>query len=220
MNKREVLVDTGFLEILSYNGKNLEVFKKLMTDLEYIPVVHPYIAANELDMYPYFQKLVDEGYVRIADYKEFVSDKDDAEVYQSYFMDIHDELRERLDAANGKKRLEKLVMPPGQTVFTYRKASMSLGDIHMMLMAFFMKIPIILTEDSDIAALRAIVKRKMNSESYNMDIYNIVDLLLMAAQKSDTLFSKKELVDIVKSIGKRQYQSVVKQTWNTYHQTM
>ena len=72
MNKKEVIVDTVFLEKLSCDGKNLEIFKKVLSDLEYKPVVHPYIAANELDVHPYFDKLVAEGVVRVADYNEFL----------------------------------------------------------------------------------------------------------------------------------------------------
>lgn len=136
INKKEVLIDTGFLEKLSCNGKNLEVFKKVLTDLEYKPVVHPYIAANELDMYTYFDNLVTEGFIRIANYNEFLYDDEDRTIYQSFFIDIHNMLREYLKAAGGKKQLEKLVLPTGQNVFTYRKALMSLGDVHMILMAF------------------------------------------------------------------------------------
>lgn len=137
MNKKEVLVDIVFLEKLSCDGKNLENFKKVLSDLEYKPVVHPYIATNELDMHSYFDKLVAEGFVRVANYNEFLGDDDDKELYESYFIDIHNSLRQYLEAAGGKKQLEKLVLPAGQDVFTYRKAAMSLGDVHMILMAFF-----------------------------------------------------------------------------------
>ena len=99
INKKEVLIDTGFLEKLSCNGKNLEVFKKVLTDLEYKPVVHPYIAANELDMYTYFDNLVTEGFIRIANYNEFLYDDEDRTIYQSFFIDIHNMLREYLKAA-------------------------------------------------------------------------------------------------------------------------
>ena len=140
MNKKEVLVDTVFLEKLSCNGKNLETFKKVLSDLEYKPVVHPYIAANELDMHSYFDRLVAEGFIRVAKYRDFLCDDDDRALYESYFIDIHNTLREYLEAAGKKKQLEKLVLPTGQDVFTYRKAAMSLGDVHMILMAFFTSI--------------------------------------------------------------------------------
>lgn len=219
MNKKEVLVDTAFLEKLSCDGKNLETFKKVLSDLEYKPVVHPYIATNELDMHSYFDRLVAEGFIRVAQYSDFLcDDDDDRALYESYFIDIHNTLREYLEAAGGKKQLEKLVLPTGQDVFTYRKAAMSLGDVHMILMAFFTRMPIILTEDSDIDVLRSITKRKMGSETYALEIYSAVDVLIMIAEKEETIFEKNDLVDIVKSIGERRHQSDIKQAWNRTHQ--
>ena len=211
MNKKEVLVDTVFLEKLSCDGKNLDIFREVLSDLEYKPVVHPYIAANELDMHSYFDKLVAEGFVRVASYNE------DKELYESYFVDIHNKLREYLEAAGGKKQLEKLVLPVGQDVFSYRKAAMSLGDVHMILMAFFARMSIVLTEDSDIGILRSITKRIMGSETYTLNIYNAVDLLIMIAEKDKSGFNKNDLVDIIKSIGERKHQSDVKQAWNRTH---
>ena len=219
MNKKEVLVDTVFLEKLSCNGKNLDTFKKVLSDLNFQPVVHPYIAANELDMHSYFDKLVAEGFVRVANYNEFLCDEEDEVLYESYFVEIHDTLREYLEAKGGKKQLERLVLPDGQTVFTYRKASMSLGDVHMVLMAFFAGMPIILTEDSDIDALRSITKRKIASETYTLNIYSAVDLLIMIAEREESTFEKKDLVNIAKSIGERIYQSDIKQAWNRTHQS-
>lgn len=218
MIRKEVLVDTVFLEKLSCDGKNLETFKKVLSELEFKPVVHPYVAANELDMHSYFDRLVAEGFVRIAQYSDFLCDDDDRSLYESYFIDIHNTLREYLEAAGEKKQLEKLVLPSGQNVFTYRKAAMSLGDVHMILMAFFTKMPVILTEDSDIDILRSIAKRKMQSETYALNIYNAVDVLKMIAEKEETIFKKNDLVDIVKSIGERRYQSDIKQAWNRTHQ--
>ena len=218
MNKKEVLVDTVFLEKLSCDGKNLETFKKVLSDLEYKPVVHPYIATNELDMHSYFDRLVAEGFIRVAQYSDFLCDDDDRALSESYFIDIHNTLREYLEAAGGKKQLEKLVLPTGQDVFTYRKAAMSLGDVHMILMAFFTGMPIILTEDSDIDVLRSITKRKMGSETYALEIYSAVDVLIMIAEKEETIFEKNDLVDIVKSIGERRHQSDIKQAWNRTHQ--
>ena len=78
--------------------------------------------------------------------------------------------------------------------------------------------PIILTEDSDIDVLRSITKRKMGSETYALEIYSAVDVLIMIAEKEETIFEKNDLVDIVKSIGERRHQSDIKQAWNRTHQ--
>ena len=218
MHKKEVLVDTAFLGKLSCDGKNIETFKKVLSDLKFKPVVHPYIAANELDMYSYFDSLVAEGFVRVAQYSDFLCDDEDRALYEAYFIDVHNTLRKYLEAAGGKKQLEKLVLPAGQTVFTYRKAAMSLGDVHMILMAFFMRMQVVLTEDADIDILRSITRRKMERESYTLEIYNAVDLLIMIANKENTVFMKSDLVNIIKSIGERAHLSEVKQVWNKTHQ--
>lgn len=217
MSKKEVLVDTVFLEKLTKGGKNIEIFIKILNDLEFIPVVHPYLANNELDMFPYFTKLVDDGHIKVAAYGDFLRDEEDKELYEKYFTDIHREMRKYLEAAGGKKQLNELAIPNGQTVFTYRKASMSLGDVHMILMAFFMKMPVILTEDSDIDLLRSITNRKMSSDSYKLQIYNAVDLLKKIAQKEVSSFSKQEIVEVVKKIGERTHLAEIKQIWNKFH---
>lgn len=217
MSKKEAIVDTCFFNKLSNNGKNIEAFKKVLVDLEYKPVVHPYIAEKELDVFPQFNKLIEEGFIRKAEYSEFIEDEDDAELYEQYFPELYEEMREYLEIKGSKKRIEKLAIPKGQTIYTYRRAGMSLGDVHMILMAFFMRLPIILSEDGDIEFLRSVAKRKISSNSYNLDIYNVMDLIMMIAQKEDTTFSKKELEKVVLEVKERVRLSEVKQAWNETH---
>ena len=217
MNKKEAIVDTCFFNKLSNDGKSIEIFKKVLVDLDYKPVVHPYIAEKELDVFPHFNKLVEEGFIRKAEYSEFIEDEDDAELYEQYFYELYEEMREYLEIKGSKKKIEKLVIPKGQTIYTYRRASMSLGDVHMILMAFFMRLPIIFSEDGDIEFLRSVAKRKISSDSYNLDIYNVMDLIMMIAQKDNTTFSKKELEKVVLEVKERSRLSEVKREWNRTH---
>lgn len=150
---------------MSNDGKNIEAFKKVLMDLEYKPVVHPYIAEKELDVFPYFNKLVEEGFIRKVEYTEFIEDEDDKDLYEQYFPELYEEMREYLAIKEPKKQIEKLKIPKGQTIYTYRQSGMSLGDVHMILMAFFMKLPIILSEDGDIEFLRSVAKRKISNDS-------------------------------------------------------
>lgn len=217
MDKTEVIVDTCFFNKLSNEGKNIELLKKVLTDLDYKPVVHPYIAKNELDMYSYFETLVKEGFVRVADYDEFILDEDDEELYEQYFYELHNDLRERLKLNGAKKHLKEISIPPKQTIFTYRQANNSLGDIHMILMAFFMQLPVILSEDADIVELRSLTKSKMSSSSYELEIFNVMDLILKIAQKEDTIFTKQELQKAVLEVRERKHLPEMKQAWNEYH---
>lgn len=217
MSKKEAIVDTCFFNKLSNDGKNIEAFKKVLVDLDFKPVVHPYIAEKELDVFPHFNKLVEEGFIRKAEYSEFIEDEDDVELYEQYFPELYEEMREYLEIKGSKKQIEKLAIPKGQTIYTYRKASMSLGDVHMILMAFFMRLPIILSEDGDIEFLRSVAKRKISSDSYNLDIYNVMDLVKMIAQKEDTTFSKKELKNVVLNVKERAKLAEVNEIWDKSH---
>lgn len=217
MSKKEAIVDTCFFNKLSNDGKNIEAFKKVLVDLDFKPVVHPYIVEKELDVFPPFNKLVEEGFIRKAEYSEFIEDEDDVELYEQYFPELYEEMREYLEIKGSKKQIEKLAIPKGQTIYTYRKASMSLGDVHMILMAFFMRLPIILSEDGDIEFLRSVAKRKISSDSYNLDIYNVMDLIKMIAQKEDTTFSKKELKNVVLNVKERTKLAEVNEIWDKSH---
>lgn len=217
MGKKEAIVDTFFFNKLSNDGKNIDGFKKVLEDLEFKPVVHPYIAEKELDVFPYFNKLVEEGFIRKAEYSEFIEDEDDAELYEQYFPELYEEMRKYLEIKGGKKQIEKLMIPKGQTIYTYRRAGMSLGDIHIILMAFFMRLPVILSEDGDIEFLRSVTKRKMSGDSYKLDIYNVMDLIMMIAQKEDTTFSKKELKKVVLNVKERAKLSEVNEVWDKNH---
>ena len=217
MSKKEAIVDTCFFNKLSNDGKSIEIFKKVLVDLDYKPDVHPYIAEKEINVFPHFNKKVEEGFIRKAEYSEFIEDEDDAELYEQYFYELYEEMREYLEIKGSKKKIEKLVIPKGQTIYTYRRASMSLGDVHMILMAFFMRLPIIFSEDGDIEFLRSVAKRKISSDSYNLDIYNVMDLIMMIAQKDNTTFSKKELEKVVLEVKERSRLSEVKREWNRTH---
>ena len=215
MAKREALVDTCFFQKLTNDGKNLETFKKVLTDLDFVPVVHPYIAQHELDMFPYFNQLVQEGEVRVAKYTEFLKDAEDTALYEWYFLDLYDEMKKYLETMNSLKQLPKLLLPKGQTIFTYRHAGISLGDIHIVLMAFFLKMPVVLSEDNDVKLLKSITTRKMSSEAYSLSIYNVMDLIMMITQKLDTTYSKKELENVVLDVKERKRLSEVKKAWDT-----
>ena len=109
MNNKEVLVDSSFFSRLSSDGRNIDDFKKILGEFDWVPVLHPYIAEHEMDVFPYFTQLICEGYVRKADYNEFIKEESDRKLYEGYFIDVYEELRVCLNAKGGKKKLRKFL---------------------------------------------------------------------------------------------------------------
>lgn len=210
MGKTEVIVDTCFLQKLSSEGRETDNIKKVLTELEYIPVVHPYIYEHELSLHSYFVHLVDEGYIRVIQYNEFQKDASDKQSYEAYYNVLYEDMRLALEAIGGLKQIEKLCLHKGQTVYNTHKQGSSMGDVHMILMASYLQMPILLTEDSDIDMLRDIAKRRMRLGQYSLQIFNGIQLIEEIAKKKDSSLTIKEIEAILKAMGEQSAVSDIK----------
>lgn len=213
----EVVVDTCFLEKITSKGMYIGDMKRVMDTLDFKPVVHPYIAKHELSVTIYLKELIDSGYIRVVSWNEFIEDEFDKSSYENYIYDLHEELRQYLLAKNGIKKVQSLDrdnIEKHGSIFMYRCSGTSLGDVHMVLMAVFMELPIILSEDSDIDALRSITERKFESSQYKLKIFNSIDLLKLFADNENSAISRKELIDMVRHIGERKRQVEVTDIWD------
>ncbi len=87
----------------------------------------------------------------------------------------------------------------------------------MILMASFLQMPVLLTEDSDIEMLRDIAKRRMRLGQYSLQILNGVQLIEEIAKKQNTSISVKEIESILKAMRKRDVISSIKAVWRENH---
>lgn len=53
MEKQEVIVDACFLQKIANDGRSPENIKRVLEELDYIPVVNKYIAEHELSLSRY-----------------------------------------------------------------------------------------------------------------------------------------------------------------------
>ena len=217
MRKTEVIVDTCFLQKLSSEGKAIDNVKRILAELEYIPVVHPYIYEHELSLHSYFVRLVEEKYIKVIQYNEFQKDEIDKQSYEDYYSVLYEDMRLTLEAMNSPKQVEKLCLHKGQTIYNTHKQGSSMGDVHMILMASFLQMPVLLTEDSDIEMLRDIAKRRMRLGQYSLQILNGVQLIEEIAKKQNTSISVKEIESILKAMRKRDVISSIKAVWRENH---
>ena len=64
MAKNEAIIDTCFIEKITSGGSKVENIKLVLEELEYKPVVHPYVAKHELSLQSYSNDLIETGYIR------------------------------------------------------------------------------------------------------------------------------------------------------------
>lgn len=217
MEKTKVIVDTCFLQKLAPEEKHVGNVKKIIECLDFQPVVHPYVVKHEIELKSYLMKLVNTGFIQKIEYDDFIKDDASRFLYESYFHDIHDELRKNLAAAGGAKQIEKLNIPSGETIYSIHKQGSSMADVHLILMAAFLRLPIILTEDYDIELLRVIAKKRLSLGDFTLHIYNAVDLVMQVAEKDELPITKKELEQILACMGERKHRAELTKIWKEHH---
>ncbi len=156
-------------------------------------------------------------YIRVIQYNEFQKDAVDKQLYEAYYGVLYEDMRQALEATSSPKQVEKLCLHKGQTIYNTHKQGSSMGDVHMILMASYLKMPILLTEDSDIEMLSDIVKRRMQLGQYSLQILNGVQLIEEIAKKQNTSISVKEVESILKSMRKRDAIPSIKAVWRENH---
>ena len=217
MERTEIIVDTCFLQKISSEGKRAENIRTIMNELNYSPVIHPYMAEHELALHSYLDSLVKSGYIRKIEYNEFLHDKSDYLLYEMYYKQLYDDLRQYLASENGIKQMGRLDIRPGMTIYNTHKQGSNMGDIHMILMASFLKLPIILTEDSDIALLRTIAKKRMKLGNYRLDIYDGWDVVKKIAENPNSQITKKDLERLLLDMNRKENKQEMKVIWDENH---
>lgn len=138
MDKIYAVVDSDFVQKIGEirNRDPYELFCKLMDELNCIPVVHPYVMEHELFSCELAKKLLDTGVLRPIKYDEFLPIVRKRQ-YESAFQDLYHVL------TMNEYGLEQ---EPDEDIFT-RHAGKSYGEIHSVLMASQMQIPIFYSND-------------------------------------------------------------------------
>lgn len=129
--------------------------------------------------------------------------------YEGYFMVLHNELAKIVNAMSNSKVINELNLGTGENIYDTHKSESSMGDVHIILLAQFTGLPVILTEDSDIDILRDITKRYFSHKS-SIEIYNAVELIKKIAENVNRNISKKELESVLDQMGERRYRSEVR----------
>ena len=214
MCKREAVVDTCFLEKISNSACDIDNLKRVINEYEIIPVVHPYIAKHALSLKAAYVNLLDEGYIFKKEYSDFIKDESSKVLYEGYYKLLYEELRRMLEAEHNCKAERMLLSFDGIDIYEHHKQGSSLGDVHMILMAAYMHLPIILTKDSDIEALRDIAKRHISFRNNKLEIYDSMDIIVQIASNPNCGLSWKDMKHVLDVMQERSHREEIHKIWN------
>ena len=135
---------TCFLQKIASKGTHSDNIRKVIDNSGYLPVAHKYVAEQEFALHDYIQKLIKDGYIAIIEYEEFLEDDLSKHLYEAQFEDIYNEMRIHLQNCGGLKQMPELNIPKGRDIYTHHISGNSMGDVHMILMASLMRLPVFL----------------------------------------------------------------------------
>lgn len=145
--ENRIVLDADFINtITNYKaGDPKEFFRRIFCVQEKQAVVHPYVAEHELDTNQIAQELITAGDIKIIPYEDFLPETGARrKVYIEIFHDLHRIIREAYIPKPNKPEMAPL--RPDENIFR-RQAGRSFGEIHSILMATEMGIPMLFSND-------------------------------------------------------------------------
>ena len=197
MNK--VIVDTDFLNHIIRTPNGASILEKIIIFFDYELLIHPWTYEREL-VYTDVKKFVDKN-VKILTFDDIILDEGDNSIYESLFKVLFEEM-------NGRS-----VDFGRQNFKTYNKSGENLGEIHSVIAAQFLGIPLLLSDDYHAKETAA---RRLNFLGYNLNVKNSFDLLCEMIIKDKSNVSKDDAIKIIKNYKERYHEKYIKQIKELY----
>lgn len=160
-----VAIDTDFFKKFTEDNPGGELFMSVMEDLGLKPIMHKYVYEEELIGDSTIKKLVMAGKVKIYNDEDYLSD--DRRSYESMFKMAY-------ESFNGELFDER------KDIYTFRHAKRNLGEIRTALMALYMGIDIMMSDDK---AAKSYITERISSRRNPIRVCNVYDALMMLGEK-------------------------------------
>lgn len=160
MDSNLVLLDADFCNLILKKPDNIPFFKDIFKILNKKPAVHTYILKHELLNNIHIQHLVKEGFIKIIEYDYFLASEFDKHSYKIAFEDFYLYI-------NGKE-LNNF------NIFIDRRAKHNLGEIHSLITAQYLNIPLFMSNDH---GAKELAKSKINTSMFKIDVHNAKEVI-------------------------------------------
>lgn len=163
--ENRVVVDSDFCNML-VNGENIEkgkdFIRSIFDSLQKKPALHSFVFHQELFINEAIKDLVAEKYIEIIDYNDFLTE----EIFKMQYIETFVEL---FYFMNGE------IIPNKFESITKHRAKKNMGEIHSLLLAQYMNIPIFMSNDK---GAKNLAKNKINTQSFAITVKDVCDVFI------------------------------------------
>lgn len=186
----KVVVDTDFLNHILNTPNGEDVMQKIVDFYGFELVMHPWVYDREIkglntNVDTYVQKNV-----QVLEYVDFLESEDEA-LYDIVFKDLY-RCMNRDESVDESYRTFK----------TYNRAGKNLGEIHSVILAKFLGIPLLLSDDYN---AKEIAAKRINTDTFQLDVKKSFDIMCDMISSDNSLLSFNEDVIPIIRMHKQAY---------------
>lgn len=180
-----VVIDSDFCNMIA-PGNNIEKEKEfvrsIFNSLQKKPVVHIFVSEQELLTNKVIKELVEENFIDVINYDTFLPEEIFKIQYAETFADFYNFM-------NGES-IEKVF-----DVITKHHSKKNMGEIHSLILAQYMGIPIFMSNDN---GAKNLAKSKINTQSFSIDVMNVCEVFCEIKRNGTIQIDKKAVRSILK----------------------
>lgn len=180
-----VVIDSDFCNMIA-PGNNIEKEKEfvrsIFNSLQKKPVVHIFVSEQELLTNKVIKELVEENFIDVINYDTFLPAEIFKIQYAETFADFYNFM-------NGEF-IEKVF-----DVITKHHSKKNMGEIHSLILAQYMGIPIFMSNDN---GAKNLAKSRVNTQSFSIDVMNVCEVFCEIKRNGTIQIDKKAVRSILK----------------------
>lgn len=180
-----VVIDSDFCNMIA-PGNNIEKEKEfvrsIFNSLQKKPVVHIFVSEQELLTNKVIKELVEENFIDVINYDTFLP----AEIFKTQYAETFADF---YNFMNGES-IEKVF-----DVITKHHSKKNMGEIHSLILAQYMGIPIFMSNDN---GAKNLAKSKINTQSFSIDVMNVCEVFCEIKRNGTIQIDKKAVRSILK----------------------
>lgn len=200
MTLRLAAIDSDFFQKTIDFDRDGALFSRIMCDLGYRPIMHEYVAKEEL--WGKYIPLVEQLGIEVITYDDFLgTDPRAREQYEMIFKDLY-------------KIFIGRDFPDSEDVYDYKRKGESLGEIRTALMAVSKNIDMFLSDDG---AAKTNIMAHFHLSHHRIEVYDIYDVLLTIGNNPSRKLKWQDVKGLARKMGQRRsnpkYYEEIQKTW-------
>ena len=187
----KVVVDTDFLNHILKTPNGEDIMQKIVDFYGYELVMHPWVYGREIKgISTAIEKYVDKN-VRILDYSDFLKTEEDEIIYEIVFISLYSEMNHGNTIDESYRSFK-----------TFNKSGANLGEIHSVILAKFLGIPLLLSDDYN---AKEIAAKRINADGYLLDVKKSFDIMCDMVKADKSALSYNDALAVIRNY-KQDYQ--------------